>query len=69
MLEYDEKYALPWCLVIAMSSILRPDPNLPSFPRLDFSSLLKGLLIPSVVVSIEEFGIGMHPFAENVGNK
>ena len=52
-------HALPWCLVIGMSLIVRLDPNLRSLSRLDSLILFFWVLIPSRVVSIEEFGIGM----------
>jgi len=52
-------HALPWCLVIGMSLRVRLDPNLPFFGV---------LLIPSRVVSIEEFGIGMRIFPEDFCN-
>ena len=60
MLEKNEKHALPWCLVIGVSKIARPDPNLSLFSRLDsvgfFESVFRILLI---LLNIEEFGIGM----------
>jgi hypothetical protein len=61
-------HALPWCLVIGMSLIVRLDPNLRSLSRLDSLSLFFGVLIPSRVVSIEEFGIGMCIFPEDFCN-
>ena len=61
MLEKNEMlHALPCCLVIGRSLIVRLDLDLPSFFRLDFFEFVCGvLLIPSLLVSIEEFGVGM----------
>ena len=53
-------HALPCRLVIGMSLILRFDLDLPSFSRLDFFEFFFWvLLIPSLVVSVEGFGVGM----------
>ena len=40
ILDNEMLHAMPWCLVIGMSLIVRLDPNLPSLSKLDSLNLL-----------------------------